>query len=185
MSRSDSLTGEAMPPRIDEDFVVEWSQKYVQDMDLSERYLLEELGPRVRRQGFYTLDQLLKVGRWKSKRTALPTPQKHCGAGQRGDEDCSGHQQRARLSFLWTSRCSGGYGLSFLDRLASRFLYGDRLACSRMPSPFRRARVCQAHLRTLSWSVSGTSAETSTPSRLGSTPTSAGPSCLEILARVL
>lgn len=58
--------------RISREFVQKWSAAYLEGQTPAEseqeRRLFEEIGPEVRRRGFFTKDELLAVGEWKSSR---------------------------------------------------------------------------------------------------------------------
>jgi hypothetical protein len=52
--------------KLDRDFVSRWSQRY--SNTAKEQELLTKVGPAVARRGYYTVDELAKVGDWKSPR---------------------------------------------------------------------------------------------------------------------
>src|SRR5947209_11782741 len=53
---------------VDSAFVDGWANRYVRFMGSEEPRLLNEVGPRVRQQGYYTREDLAAVGNWKSVR---------------------------------------------------------------------------------------------------------------------
>lgn len=59
--------------RLDRDFVVRYSQRYLDLMGdrerIEEERLLGEVGPRTREQGHYTRTDLTAVARWKTRRS--------------------------------------------------------------------------------------------------------------------
>ncbi len=52
--------------QFDRDFVSRWSQRYANTA--KEQELLTKVGPAVARRGYYMVDELAKVGEWKSPR---------------------------------------------------------------------------------------------------------------------
>src|SRR5438309_2087644 len=52
--------------QFDRDFVSRWSQRYSNTE--KEQELLTKVGPAVARRGYYKMDELAKVGEWKSPR---------------------------------------------------------------------------------------------------------------------
>ena len=59
--------------RIDERFVLTWSERYLSEMDPEERAredrLFLQVGSAVRAQGYFSRAQFLQVGEWKSPRS--------------------------------------------------------------------------------------------------------------------
>jgi hypothetical protein len=62
------VTAEKHRVVVDRRFVDHWAGRYVADTSKTERELFDEVGPRARRRGFYTRDELMLVGEWKSPR---------------------------------------------------------------------------------------------------------------------
>lgn len=62
--------------RLDREFVLEWSSRYLDEMTPAERdqesHLFDVLALSVQEQGFFTRSQFLEVGRWKALRATGP-----------------------------------------------------------------------------------------------------------------
>ena len=62
--------------RLDREFVLEWSSRYLDEMTPAERdqesHLFDVLALAVQEQGFFTRSQFLEVGRWKALRATGP-----------------------------------------------------------------------------------------------------------------
>jgi hypothetical protein len=62
--------------RLDREFVLEWSSRYLDEMTPGERdqesHLFDVLALSVQGQGFFTRSQFLEVGRWKALRATGP-----------------------------------------------------------------------------------------------------------------